>query len=250
METVPLPPEFGADWPSGSAFVAVCLLVVLGVVVIYRSSSHSPRVWRPVAVGLGAWMLISYVLASSGALRELAGSMKLGAYVGGSNLAALVLALSPVSAAVASRASAWMLVAFQGFRLPLELILHHWFEIGVMPIQMTYEGANFDIVTGVAAVSVATVLLLGKLSERSTWWWVLSFNVLGFLLLLRVMSIAVQSAPWPLRTFENEPAVVLPFYAPFTWIVPVCVAGALWGHVVTFRWLVAQKRIRSTEYVS
>jgi hypothetical protein len=30
--------------------------------------------------------------------------------------------------------------------------------------------------------------------------------------------------------------LLLPMYLPFTWIIPICVAGALFGHVVVLRW--------------
>ena len=51
------------------------------------------------------------------------------------------------------------------------------------------------------------------------------------------MSIAVLSSPFPFRMFFNEPAVQLIFYVPYGWILPMCVAPALAGHVVLFRWL-------------
>ena len=60
---------------------------------------------------------------------------------------------------------------------------------------------------------------------------------MGLLLLVDVVRSAVRPAPWPLRTFANDPPVLLPFFAPHTWIVAVCVAGALRGHVVTLTWL-------------
>ena len=54
-------------------------------------------------------------------------------------------------------------------------------------------------------------------------------------LLLNVGSIALRSSPVPLRTFMNEPPVLLALHAPYTWIVPVCVGGALLGHLLGFR---------------
>jgi hypothetical protein len=129
------------------------------------------------------------------------------------------------------------LVGFHAFRLPLELVLHRWHAEGVLPVQMTYVGHNFDIISGILALPVAGLLLWAKPVSRLHRWLVLGFNLVGFALLMTVMSIAVRSAPLPLRTYMNDPPVLLLFYAPYTWILPVCVAGALFGHLLVFRWL-------------
>jgi hypothetical protein len=39
------------------------------------------------------------------------------------------------------------------------------------------------------------------------------------------------------RVFMNDPPVLLPFNFPHGWIVPFCMAPALAGHVLVFRWL-------------
>jgi NAD-dependent SIR2 family protein deacetylase len=53
--------------------------------------------------------------------------------------------------------------------------------------------------------------------------------------------IALRSLPGPLRTYTNEPRLLLPMYLPFTWIIPICVAGALFGHVVVLRWALGRR---------
>jgi urea transporter len=124
------------------------------------------------------------------------------------------------------------LVAFHAFRLPLELVLHAWYTAGSVPIQLTYAGQNLDLITGVAAVIVGAAALARPAAARPLVW---AFNVLGSVLLLNVMRIVVGSLPSPLRTFTDAPPLLLPFAAPFTWIVPLAVGPALLGHVVLFR---------------
>jgi hypothetical protein len=43
------------------------------------------------------------------------------------------------------------LVGLQSFRLPLQLALHRAAEQGIIPVQLSYSGYNFDIVTGMGA---------------------------------------------------------------------------------------------------
>jgi hypothetical protein len=77
----------------------------------------------------------------------------------------------------------------------------------------------------------------GKLGRRAAWF----FNLAGAALLANVAAIAVRSSPVPLRSYMNEPPVLLALHAPFTWILPVCVSGALFGHLVTFRRLLGSE---------
>ena len=42
------------------------------------------------------------------------------------------------------------------------------------------------------------------------------------------------------RQFWDEPSVQLPLHVPYGWIVSMCVAGALFGHLVALRWLLAR----------
>lgn len=226
---------------STFVFVVTCLVVAAYFVALHARAYHAEvggkRRTALLATGLGVWMLVSVLLAAGGVLATLAGSLRLGVYLLASNVAALALALLGPGRRVAEQVPIAALVAFQAFRLPLELVLHSWYESGVLPKQMTFEGGNFDILTGVLALWLGVLLQRGGLSAEVRFTLVALFNLIGFGLLVVVMSIAVRSAPWPLRTFMNDRPVTLPFHAPHTWIVPVCVAGALWGHVVVFRWL-------------
>jgi len=129
------------------------------------------------------------------------------------------------------------LVMFHAFRLPLELVLHAWYTAGAVPIQMTYSGQNLDLVTGISSVLVGAVALRRPAAARPLVW---AFNVIGTVLLLNVMRIAVGSLPSPLRTFADGPPLMLPFSAPFTWIVPLAVGPALLGHIVLFRALIGR----------
>ena len=43
------------------------------------------------------------------------------------------------------------------------------------------------------------------------------------------------SAPIPIRTFLDDPPVLLGLALPYAWIVSICVAGALAGHAILLR---------------
>jgi hypothetical protein len=178
-------------------------------------------------------LAVSAGLAEAGVVRRLAESRAILLFLWTWLGVAVGVAFSRVGTRVVGAVPVAALVGFQAFRLPLELVLHRFYDEGVLPVQMTYSGANFDIVTGVLAV-VCGVLVWRGVAVRMVVW---VFNCVGLGLLGAVVRIAVLSAPTPMRVYMNDPPVQLIFFAPYTWILSVWVAGALLGHLLVFRWL-------------
>ena len=124
-----------------------------------------------------------------------------------------------------------VLIGVQGFRVPLELMMHRAYDSGLMPEQMSYSGLNFDIASGLSALVVSLLLMRGAVGSRVVRMW----NVLASLLLLNVVAISLLSAPTPIRVFENGPPNVFVTQPPFIWLPTVMVAFAILGHIVIFR---------------
>jgi hypothetical protein len=187
-----------------------------------------------------AWMWATFVAAASGRLSFTTVPPTMAVVIAVSLVLALGIALSGTGARLAAGVPLAVLVGVQGFRLPLELLMHRAYGEGLMPVQMSYSGRNFDIVTGSTAIVLAAALWLAP--QRVSPKLVMAWNVLGFALLLNVLTIAILSAPTPLRTFMNEPANVWITQAPFVWLPAVFVLAALAGHVVVFRRLRMEMR--------
>ena len=67
---------------------------------------------------------------------------------------ALAITYSHLGTRIVATIPLWVLVLVQAFRLPLELAMHDMYERGIMPVQMSYSGLNFDIITGATAIPV------------------------------------------------------------------------------------------------
>jgi len=236
-----IPPMVQPSTVSTAAFVAivaaVAVMLVLGTQAagprLREAPAYTARWTRNTGLALLVWLGLTAAISGSGVLEAPSVPPRAIFFFVGSNLAGVIFAFSRAGTRLAAGVPVAALVGFHAFRLPLELVLHQWFVEGVLPIQMTYTGHNFDIVTGTLALAVGIALWRGGPS----WSLVLAFNLVGFGLLMAVATIAVLSSPIPLRTYMNEPPLLLVYHAPYGWIVPMCVAPALAGHLVLFRWL-------------
>lgn len=237
----PIPPMV-----EPSAFTTVAFLIVVAAVggmlmwgthVAGRGLGEASVVTRrwvvQTGIALVVWLSVTAVISASGILESSGLPPRAMLFMGACNLLVVVYALSPAGRRLAHGLPIAALVGFQAFRFPLELVLHQWYVEGVLPIQMTYVGRNLDIITGVAGL-VAGVWMWKKGPSRALVW---GFNLLGLGLLFNVASIAILSSPVPFRSFTEGPAVLLVFHFPYGWILPMCVAPALAGHILVFRWL-------------
>lgn len=220
-----------STWSTVIFVAIVAVLSVLFVFALVRAAEDERKAMVWGSLGIGAWLGATGAVADAGLLAPGPMPPPLMIFFVICNGAALALAFSQLGKRIAKNVPLAALVGFQAFRLPLELVLHRWYTEGVIPVQMTFSGHNFDIVTGILAAIVGVLLWRGKVGARAA----LGFNLIGLALLITVATIAVLSSPVPLRTYLNEPVLLLAMSSPYVWIVPICVAGALFGHVVTFR---------------
>jgi hypothetical protein len=155
---------------------------------------------------------------------------------------AITLALSPLGRQIALGLPVVALVGYQGFRVFVELLMHRAYSEGLMPVQMSYSGRNFDIVTGITALALGAWLATGHSSRKLLVTW----NTLGVVLLVNILAVAFLSAPTPLRRFMNEPANDWITHAPWVWLPTVMVFAAVFGHVALYRRLAGRPMIPSS----
>ena len=124
------------------------------------------------------------------------------------------------------------LVFMQSFRIVVELLLLFAFMAGKLPVQMTFEGRNFDVLTGLLALPVGYLL-----AKRKSYAFKLAivFNIIGMLLLLNILVIAVLSMPTSIRYFMNEPSNTLVAQFPFILLPGVLVPIAYTLHIFSLR---------------
>ena len=131
------------------------------------------------------------------------------------------------------------LVAIQSFRIFVEILLWFAFLANKLPIQMSFEGGNFDIFSGLLALPAAYLIAKKKDFSQKV---IIVFNVIGILLLLNILVIAVLSMPTSFRYFMNEPSNVLVAQFPFILLPGVLVPIAYSFHVFSIRQFFIKKK--------
>ncbi len=211
--------------------IVLQLLFLVGVYWAYRQSSNRAQVLLATIVVTVVWTAGTFNAAAQGMLSFETRPPTMLLVFAGVFLLALGAALSPFGKQLALGLPMAALVGFQAFRFPLELLLHQAHREGLMPVQMSYSGRNFDIVTGITAAILGLALWMRPLPRLIVQTW----NVMGILLLANILTVALLSAPLPIRRFFNEPANVWIKDAPYVWLPAVFVLLAIMGHVVIAR---------------
>ncbi|MCF8452249.1 MAG: hypothetical protein K9G42_03540 [Pedobacter sp.] len=119
-------------------------------------------------------------------------------------------------------------------RIPVELVLFFLFTYKAVPELMTFEGRNFDILSGITAPVIFYFAFIRKQLSRKI---ILIWNVICLGLLINIVSNAILSAPFPFQQFAFDQPNIAVLYFPFIWL-PCCVVPlVLLSHLAAFRQL-------------
>jgi hypothetical protein len=212
------------------AFLALVPTCVVMLVLALRHAGSSRRELSIWAVALGLWMGATAALGFSGVLApSLDSPPPIGLLIVAVFAATLWVTLGPWGRKLSSLPF-WMLIGFQVFRLPVELILWALAEQGRGPALLSLEGRNFDILTGLTAPLVAWVV-----RRKPNKPLVVAWNILGLALVLNVVVHAQLSMPSPFRQIVVEPDPVIVTRFPYVWLPMVLVPMAVAGHLLCLR---------------
>jgi hypothetical protein len=220
-------------------FIVLPVLVAVGLsAIIWRAvgaagypGRQTNRLQIRIALGAVAWMAITLWVSAAGVLRHFDRQPPPMLFLVAAVFAlAGWLAFSWIGDLVVRHTSWVALVGLQGFRLPLELLMHRAYVEGIMPVQMSYSGRSFDIVTGATAIVLALALARMPVPR----WVIAVWNVLGTVLLVNILVIAIASMPM-FHWFGMDRLNVWVADPPFVWLPAVLVLTAVAGHLLMFR---------------
>lgn len=117
-------------------------------------------------------------------------------------------------------------------RIPVELVLYWLFLQKAVPGLMTFEGRNFDILSGLTAPFIWYFGFIKKVLSGKI---ILAWNIVCLGLLLNIVLNALLSAPFTFQQFGFEQPDIAITYFPFTWLPSVIVPFVLFSHLAVIR---------------
>lgn len=120
-------------------------------------------------------------------------------------------------------------------RVPVEIVLW-WLALHQMlPLLLTFEGINHDILSGVSAPFVA-IFMVGQRSKSRIG--AIIWNILAMGLLINIVGHALLSTPYPFQQFSFDQPNIAIFYFPFVWLPGFIVPAVLLSHLVSLMKLI------------
>jgi hypothetical protein len=188
------------------------------------------------AVLLFGWLIVSAAVAFAGTLLDFTATPpKLLIVIIPPVLAVIYITNSTrVNTLLTVIPSSW-LVYVQSFRVLMEIFLWLMYLKNIIPVQMTFEGLNYDVLAGLSAPLIAYYSLSQKKWPRLS---AVLWNFAGLLLVTNIFIIALLSTPSPMRQFFNEPANTIVAYFPFVWIPAFIVPFAYLMHILSIKQII------------
>lgn len=231
---------------SELGFIALpvpCIGIILyglhKVLALHYPPDRSRKIFGVTAALLALWMTVTAVLAGAGVFSDFSSlPPKLMLFVFPLLLVLIVLTFTPGMKRLLSVVPPAWLIAVQTFRVAVEILLWMLFVQNLLPVQMTFEGRNFDVLTGLTAPVVAYFCCVKNVWPKAV---AVVWNILGLALLVNIVTISILSMPVPFRVFMNEPANTIVTHFPFVWLPVVLVPIAFCMHLFSLRQLLLRK---------
>lgn len=123
-------------------------------------------------------------------------------------------------------------------RIPVEIVLYWLFISNAVPELMTFEGRNFDIISGITA---PFIYYFGFLRHKLNKLILIGWNLLCLGLLLNIVLNGMLSAPTPFQQFGFEQPNRAVLHFPFMFLPACIVPIILFSHLASLRQLLLSK---------
>jgi hypothetical protein len=224
----------------------VVALVTLGVARAARRAglTHPKTLAAAVAAGLIVWLGVTAALAESGVLSNWAARPPRWPLLPFAALGTFILlGQTRTFRRLLADIPPWQPVALQTFRVGVEFAFWRFHQEGVAPIQVTFEGRNFDGLVGLTAPIVATGIAFGWFGPRLTIVW----NLFGLAILANAIGTVATSSPGPLHLdWPGEPFTAIASW-PIIWIPALLAPIGIFLHVVSIRQAIGPLTRRTSE---
>jgi len=215
--------------------IALILAIISGIQKAVQRSNEEldPRLSRWFAVFTALWISYITIIAYTGILNDLSFPPRLPVFIilPIFLMMGVFLTRDATSIFCKNLETSW-LIGFQSFRIIVELIIWQGFREGILPVETTFEGLNYDVVVGITAIPVAFYTNKQKLSKPFLILW----NVFGLIILANTVRVFISAAYFPATLGFNEPIVNPDFLKPpYIFIAAIFMPFAVFLHALTLK---------------
>jgi hypothetical protein len=203
------------------------------------AADRQNKIFKNVIIGLTLWMVMLSILSITGFFSDFSGFPPRFIIIVLVPMITLVwsLLISKTTKQLLTLIPPQTIINLQVFRVFVEILLWMLFIQNLLPIQMTFEGRNFDIIAGITAPLVAYLAYSKNLLSKNM---VIAWNFICLGLLLNIVLIAIFSMPTPFRYFMNEPSNTIVTEFPIIFLPGFLVPLAYGLHFLSIRQLLNQ----------
>ncbi len=124
---------------------------------------------------------------------------------------------------------------FHSIRFGVEIVLALLFHYGVISVHQTFEGANFDILSGLSAPIIAYFSFRTVRENKKL---LLIWNIICMFLLINIVIISILAFPSPFQQLSFDQPNIGVLYFPFNLLPTVVVPLVLFAHLIAIKRLV------------
>jgi len=215
-------------------YLAFGLTVLLALIIFYKASQDS-KFFLVIAL---AWILVqSFVSLTGYYILNKTTPPGFPLQVGPPLLLIMMLFFIRRGREFIKRINIKTLTILHIVRIPVELVLYRLAAYKVVPELITFEGRNFDILSGITA---PVIYYFGFVKSKLSKSVIVVWNLICLALLFNVVYNAVLSAPSPFQQFAfNQPNIAIGYF-PFVLLPSFIVPLVMFSHLVAI-WQLLQK---------
>jgi hypothetical protein len=216
----------------------ISILFIISVAYTVYSFWNASKRYKITLPVILAWLTLQGILAFSGFYLDTKGTPpKFVLAIAPALIAIVLLFITKKGRMFIDKFDIIQLSLLHVVRIPVEIVLYWLCLYKAVPHVITFEGQNFDILSGITA---PLAWYMAKRYRNTTF--LLAWNIICLALLLNVVVTAILAAPFDFQQIAfNQPTIAI-LYFPFVWL-PACVVPlVLFSHLIAIRQLIIKRQ--------
>ena len=222
-------------------FILTTLLTVgIFAYAIYRSGLRTAAAKLLLAFTL-IWLIIQAILAAGGFFQNFNVLPPRTFAFGPLPFFILTVAYLAVGRDFLDRVPLTVLTWIHVIRIPVECVLLWLSQNGLVPVEMTFEGRNLDILSGLSAPVIYFLAFRNGRVNRPL---LIVWNLVALGLLINVVTIAILAFPSKFQSIGFDHPNIAVTYFPYVWLPSVIVPIVFFCHAASLYKLLASRSAR------